>query len=198
MDLLSEIDKKLNQKIPARYFLDRLRVNDESIRHSISYHDPRYMPFYYYLGELEKPKYLLEFGLGLGFASSCFLKACKSVEFFLTFNKKENYSYRLGKSNIKDVYKNPLYIYVGYATDEKFDQILVKFKWDLVIYNEEQQYDQNMYCWDVIWENMNKNGLMVIDYLSSNKESYMDFCKAKNKKPMIVNTRYKVGLIRKA
>jgi predicted TIM-barrel enzyme len=80
------------------------------------------------------------------------------------------------------------------------ERLLGEVKWDMAIINEELSYDVQRAILDTCWERMNMDGLIVMDYVSRhkpNQEAYEDFCKAKNRLPVIVNTRYGVGLIRR-
>ena len=77
-ELKSLLEEKLNKQLPSRIFLDRMRVLDEDSRKTSAYNDPKYIPFYYWLGTLIKPKSLVEIGFRLGLFSGNFLKSCKT------------------------------------------------------------------------------------------------------------------------
>lgn len=196
------LESKLDSCFVAKIYLDTMRVIDEESRNSSSYHDCRFVPFYYYLGEVLKPKHVLEIGFGLGFFIGNFLKSSKEVEKVLLFQEKRKdfFSGRIGISNVKDNFKGDLKYYYGNIFDDKFDAILNLYNLDLCILSENVSYDQYKNYLEVIWNRLNENGLIAFEYLKKHKfaeMAYLDFCKIKNKEPIIVNTRYNVGLIRK-
>lgn len=204
-ELKERLETKLNKLYPSKIFLDKLRVIDEDSRTTSPYCDPRYVPFYYWLGTMTKPESLVEIGFRLGLFSACFLKACKTVKHFLGFQQatEDFYSSNLGKANVRDNYKKkqgPLNIYTGSIYDEEMERLLGEVKWDMAIINEELNYDSQRAILDICWEQMNMDGLIVMDYVNRhkpNQEAYEDFCKGKNREPVVVNTRYGVGLIRR-
>ena len=53
---------------------------------------------------------------------------------------------------------------------------------------------------DLLWENLNENGYIVQDYLNNHEPAriaFLDFAKIKNRKEIIIPTRYQVGIIQK-
>lgn len=196
------LEEKLDKNLPARVFLDRMRVIDEESRQTAAYNDPKYVPFYYWLGEQVQPDSIIEVGFRLGLFSATFLRACKSVKKMLAFQEKTTtfYSPKLGKANVRDHYKGPLDIYVGSINDVAFEQKLTENQWGLAIVNEEVGYDRHREYLDALWSNLQLDGLIVMDYVTRHKpagEAYFDFCKAKNRSPITIATRYGVGIIRK-
>jgi predicted O-methyltransferase YrrM len=188
------LEEKLSKNLPSRIFLDRMRLLDEESRKTAAYNDPRYFPSYYFLGTILQPKSILQIGFKLGLISANFLHSCKTVEKFLGFQEKtENfYSPRLGKANVKDHYKGKLDIYVGNIHD-----VLLE-KYDLAIIDEEVTYDKYKEYLDITWEKTNFDGFIVMDYVNKHKpakEAYLDFCKGKNREPVVVTTRCGLGII---
>ncbi len=201
-ELKKELEEKLNKLLPSKVFLDRMRVIDEESRRTAAYNDPKYVPVYYWLGTFLQPKSLIEIGFRLGLFSATFLRACKTVERFLAFQEKtsEFYSPKLGKGNVKDHYKGPIDIYIGNINDAAFEAKMNEAEWDVAIVNEEVGYDKHREYLDVLWSKLHLDGLIVMDYVTRHKpagEAYFDFCKAKNRNPTVIETRYGVGLIRK-
>lgn len=209
-ELSAEIQIKLNKRLPAHIFLDRMRVIEEASRNTASYNDPRYIPFYYWLGTLIKPQSLVEIGFKLGLLSGNFFWSCKTIKNFLAFQEKtkDYYSARLGLANIRsggfyrqgDHYKGPLKIHVGAIYDENFVKWLEDGSWDVAFINEEVGYDKHKAYLDLIWSKLNRDGLIVMDYINFHqpaKDAYFDFCRLMNRKPVVVPTRYGVGLIQK-
>lgn len=189
------------QNISARALLSNMRVVEETSRKTFAYMDNKYAPFYYHLGKYIQPKSLIKIGFRLGLLAGSFLKSCKSVERFLGFQEKDegHYSSRIGIANIKDLLSSKnISIYHGQLLDESFLKMIHCTKWDLAIVNNESNYDKMRLYLDLLWDNINEGGLIVIDYLKSNKkisEIYKDFCKIHNRDQVIINTRYGVGLI---
>ena len=200
LELKNLIEEKLNKQIPSHIFLDKMRVLDEESRKASSYNDPKYIPFFYWLGTILKPKYLIEIGFKLGLFSGNFLRSCKSVEIFSAFQEESAnfYSQRLGKSNVLDHYKGRLDIHVGLIYD--FEEKINKIEWELALINEEVSYDKHREYLDTVWSNLSLDGFIAMDYILRHKpagEAYNDFCRGKNRIPVVVDTRYGVGIIRK-
>jgi predicted O-methyltransferase YrrM len=196
------LDEKLKSPVAAHVFLDRFRLIEEESRLSVAYSDPKYIPFYYWLGSLTEPQNLMEIGFRLGLCSGCFLKACHTVEFFLAFQKKtkEFWSPRLGKANVRDQYKGTKAVYHGQWLDDGWQQALSSSGWDLVIVNEEVGYDEHRLFLEGVWPFVNEGGLVVMDYVVRHEpatQAYSDFCKGINRPETKVATRYGVGLIQK-
>jgi predicted O-methyltransferase YrrM len=202
VELKRLLEEKLDKQLTSRIFLDRMRVIDEDSRKTSAYNDPKYVPFYYWLGTFVQPKTLIELGFRLGLFSATFLRACKTVERFLGFQEKTDqfYSPKLGKANVRDHYKGTMDVYVGMIHDEVFEHKLKETEWDLAIVNEEVGYDKHREYLDALWSKLRLDGLIVMDYVTRHKpagEAYFDFCKAKNRDPITIDTRYGVGIIRK-
>jgi len=202
-EIKSAIEAKFKKNIPSHIFLDRMRLIDEDSRKGFAYNDPTYIAFYYWLGTLLETKALIEIGFRLGLLSGSFLRSCKTVKYFLALQEikgNEFYSERLGRSNIKDVYKKDLYIHVGGLDNDVFESKLKSCEFDLAIINEESSYDRHRLYFDLLWPQLASGGIIVVDYLKRYKPSataFKDFCISKNIEPTYVKTTYGVGLIRK-
>ena len=190
------------QIITSNILLDNLRVINEDSRKTSAYVDPRYIPFYYYLGKYLKPRNIIEIDFSLAFFSTCFIKSCKTVENFLAFQEsgEEYYSNNLALKNIKTVYHGHLDYYEGRINDKIFQDIISQNKWDLVLFNEEKNYDKHLLHLDVMWSHLNMGGYIVMDYINSHenaKLAFHNFAKIENREPIILTTRYGVGIIQK-
>jgi predicted O-methyltransferase YrrM len=196
--LKADLDKQL---VTPAILLDGLRVVNEGTRKASAYVDPRYVPFYYHLGKYIQPETFLELGFGLGFLSSAFLRSCKNVRHFTGFHERDNtYTPKLGIKNLRGAYRGEAEIYVGQLTDVDFERKLTAHKWDLVFLNEELNYDKLLFELEAVWSNMTLDGYIVMDYVISNKpaaEAYHNFCKIKNREPLVFSTRYGTGVIQK-
>jgi len=202
-NLKTQIDEVFKKElVSSRILLNSFRLIDESSRKAASYQDNRYTPFYYHLGKFVQPKHLVEIGFKVGLVSGCFLKSCKSVENFLTFQEKNNdyYSSRLARHNIKDVFKGKFGFYHGQVSDEEFLAEYTKEEWDLILVNQEIPYDEQRQQLDLLWENTSLGGLVVMDYIATwqpAKDAFNDFCKVKNREPITFKTRYGTGIVQK-
>jgi len=196
------IEDKLKKNLPSRIFLDRMKVIDETSRYSLAYNNSTYVPLYYWLGTLIKPKTLVEIGFRLGLLSGNFLRSCKTVNYFLALQESDGgfYSDRLGKSNIKDLYKGSIYVHTGNCNDELFETKLKSLEIDLAIINEEVSYDRHRLYYDLLWPQIAKDGIIIVDYLNKCKASAIalkDFCISVNTEPTYIKTDYGVGLVSK-
>jgi hypothetical protein len=200
--LETALNEKLAKPFVASSLLCRMRLLDEAYRKTAAYSDPRFIPFYYHLGGLIKPRNLLQIGFGSGVFASCLLRSCDSVKRVLAFQEQgeEFYSPRLGRSNVRDYYKGELYIHVGSTQDDEFCKIFGSEKWDLTIITEETGYDKSAAYLDLVWPQMEFNGLVVMDYLTRHtpaSQAFFDFCKGKSREPVTLKTRYGVGMVQK-
>jgi hypothetical protein len=202
LELSEHLNDKLGKQLPSRVFLDNLRVIDEESRKSAAYTDPRYLPFYYFLGTKVTPVNLVELGFRLGLTSALFLKGCRTVQKFLAFQEKpeEYYSPRLGKANVKSNYRGDFHVHVGSVNDDAFMNRLQATGWDLAIVNEEVSYDKHRLLLDLLWAEMRREALIICDYVTRHRptgQAYFDFCKSRNREPLVIETRYGVGIVQK-
>lgn len=199
--MIDTLQKKLASGLmPGRILLDQLKFLDENSRRSAAYCDSKYVSFYYYLGGLIQPKTFLEIGFNLGLLGACFLKACKTVEEYQGFQQIDEtyYSPRLGTANIKNNYKGSMDVYVG-SFSEFIPKISEKL-WDLTIINEEASFDRHLLCFDLVWQQMPLDGIMVVESLNRHlptKEAFLSFSSGKNREPTLFKTRYGTGLLKK-
>jgi hypothetical protein len=202
--LKKEIEHSLEkQSISGRYLLDRFCLIDESSRKSPAYVDPTYAPFYYYLGKFLKPTTMMEVGFNLGLLSSSFLLSSKELINFFGFKEsiKEDFaSNRIGKINLKKVFKGKKTFYNGNMFDSEFDKTLNENKWDLILINEEKDYDKQLQYMESLWKHLGQNGILVVEYVKSHKaskEAFKSFAESKETENVIFGTRYGTGLIAK-
>lgn len=202
-EIKSILDSKLSkQLVPARILLDKFRIIEENSRKTSAYTDPSWAPFYYYLGSIIKPRNVLEIGFKLGLLSGAFFKGCNTVEKFLGFQEQteDYYSFRLGRANIKSCYKKEIDLYLGQLTDEDFLNKIKGNLWDLVMVNEQKDYDYYRMCLDLVWERTSSNGFILMDYAIAErqgKKAFSDFCKIKNREKYLFKTRYGTGIVQK-
>lgn len=197
-----EIDYLLEkQSISGRYILDRFSLINEISRKSPAYLDPKYAPFYYYLGKCINPKTMMEIGFDLGLLSSSFLISCKTVENFFGFKEKTQknfFSNRIGITNIKKYHKKEKEFFYGEIFEKDFEDKLKNKKWDLIIINEEKDYDKQLQYIETVWPHIDVNGMLVIEYIETHKpskEAFKSFVENKEAKNLKFNTRYGTGIL---
>jgi len=190
------------QLINSKVLLQDFILADESSRKSSSYSDPTFAPFYYYLGKYVMPKSMLCVGLRLGLLTGCFLKSCKTVEDILAVEKvKESYySPRIARKNIKNNYKGN-FEFQMFDSSDSFESVISKKNYDIVIVDEEFDYDKGRILLDMVWNKLSDDGIIVMEYLSGVEKNngiiFEDFAKVHNRDVVNFKTRYKVGIIRK-
>lgn len=205
MDLATE--QVIHERVQCGVFsgkamLSTFRMLDEESRNTSAYYDPRYAPFYYILGQELPVKSVLEFGFGIGIASGCYVRGCKTVESILSFQEtgKSYYSSRIGIHNLKNYFKGVLDVYAGKVNDQIFADKLNARKFDLGILNEERDYDTMMMYFDVMWEHLADEGTLVVDFARSNEivaKAYESFVKRHGRAKRMIGTKYGVGVISK-
>ena len=201
--LKENVEKDLSkQLIGSKILLDKFSLIDEDSRKSAAYLDPNYTCFYYHLGKYINPEFVCEFGFDLGLLSACFLTSCKSVKHFFGYKKlsEEFSSMRLGKSNIRLVFKGQRDFYTGNSFDQEFIDIFSPNSWDLVILNCEDSFDKHLEYLEVIWPHLSENGLIIAEYNDRNiqgREAFLAFSESKNRKPVKFQTRYGTSVLQK-
>lgn len=201
--LKTNIDADLaSRKISGSTLLDRFSVIDNDSRKTAPYVDHRYAVFYYHLGKYVKPLSVIEFGFNLGLLSCSFFTSCKSAKHFLGFKEvsSDYVPLRLGKRNVRLVFKGDAKFYIGKLHDQEFDDLFSPNSWDLAILNIETVYDKHLECLDLLWPQMSENGLIIAEYINRHipaKDAFLAFCESKNRKPAIFETRYGTGILQK-
>jgi len=130
--------------------------------------------------------------------------SCKTVEVFFGFKegkKNDVGSNRIGKINLKKVFKKKKLFYNGNTFDKEFDSIVGGNKWDLVMINEEKDYDKQLGYLEIAWENLSDNGIIIVEYIESHKpskEAFKSFIENKEAKKLEFKTRYGTGIVLKS
>ncbi len=200
-NLAKELEADINKQIalPPNILMRRFCFLSESSKFAQILSDYKHFPFFYYLGKRTQPKKLLEIGFGLGLVSGCFLQGCKTVEEFTAYQHKNNtiepwhYSFLLGRRNIFSVYKNK-FNFINDILD-------LSGEFNFAIINDDDYIiDDYRALLDTVWDHLSYNGILLIDhakYGGDCKQVLPDFFKIANRKPVFVNTRYGVALLRK-
>lgn len=203
---LKNIEEQLNSDlnndiITGKVILNRFRLINENNRKAPSYLDHRYAPFYYHLGKYFQPKSFLEIGFSLGLLSGSFLSSCKTVEHFFGYNEsQESIPIRLGKSNIKLVFKGQANFYLGGNYDKEFLEISGQRKWDMVLIDKEVGYDKCLEYFEIAWQNLKNDGFLVVEHTNHHRpvlNALKDFLDSKNRSFLNFETRYGTAIIQK-
>jgi predicted O-methyltransferase YrrM len=197
----SEVESKLRQGyITSRVLLGRARFIEEGSTKTSSFNDPAHLPFFYHFATLIKPKTVVESGVGLGLRAACLAQGTEITR-FLGLQEVPNskyYSPRLAKGNVGDHCKGKINIHSGLITDSSFIDSLNAIEWDLALISEKLPYERQMLHMDLLWSRVKLGGMMLIDNQESHEASqraFKEFCKIKNRDPVVINTRYGVGVI---
>jgi len=181
--LEDDLNKEL---VSTKSILAGFLFNSTGATQSPAYSDNCYIPFYYHLSKYVKPKNFLKIGFTLGLLSGAFLRGSDSVESFVGVY--EQYS-RLGKKNIQSVYKKDFVLTSDW-------NVVKNKKWDLVIFDKLLPYDECRKVLDVIWSQLNLDGILVYERcLSEDNRAFVDFCKIHDRELKILKTRYGSGIV---
>lgn len=199
-DLKTKIETALDKGLlSTRSLLSKFRVIDERSRETSVYLDNTYFPFYYYLGKLTGPKKVFESDFGLGLHTAAFLSSDNQVEDVLVHHHAAGYySPRIGLNNLRLIYKKSLDFSDSKITDRNFLDKLNSTKRDMLLLHHKMAYDKQRSFLDLLWDSLNFDGLLVLDHVfNENRQAFLDFCKITGRDPIIVNTRYGVGIVKK-
>lgn len=170
IELYKKVKEKTNKSdLPARFLVNRFRLQDENLRHRPLFRDA-YWTFWYYLGEEAKPKTILDVASSVALEASCCVVGAKAEKVSLLNPASPRYAI----SNIK---------IAGAKLDDKI------LNYDLVIGS-----NKIFPYLDSIWKIMSLDSLLcIIDAW----DKTVDFGKAINRKPVQCALRLPVGIIRK-
>lgn len=199
MDDLSQIKQLLKKSISCKALVSKFNISENNL---YTLTDPKYLPFYYYLGKHLTPMSILEIGVNSGLCSSLFFISCKTNKLYLGLQEIQfNHLNRIARQNIRLNYRKRGDIYSGNFFDDWFLNQVKNNIWDLILINDlSLPYDKCMNQLQVIWEQMNENSVIIIDKINYNKvirDVYNNFCTVKNRNKLIFKTKYGTGLIRK-
>lgn len=202
MKYLDDMEKDISKGIiTSRVLTGGFKFLNENDKKSIIYNDPFYIPFFYHLGKRINPVCFFEMGFDLSLISSCFLKSCKSVEYFLAFQQKtqDSYNEKLAISNLKINYKKDFNYYCGNFFDEGFLYHFDKKDFDLIIINSQDNYDKLFAAVEYSYMRLKDNGYLVFNNLNANKnkEIFLNIAIGYKKEYKVLGTKYSVGILEK-
>lgn len=202
-DLKNTIEPKLRKGyVTSKVLLGRARFIDDTSVKSPAFNDPAYLPFYFHLGGMVKATSLVHVGLDLGLPASCLAQGCPSLTDVLGFQRQgdEFYSSRLAVGNVRDHFKGNLAVHVGEMADAAFAGGLGAREWDVAVVTDRTDYAGHRAAFESLWGRMAFKGILVVDFLSRHeplRRAFDDFCRASNRDPVTVATRYTVGIIQR-
>lgn len=120
----------------------------------------------------------------------------------MDLKKKESQEFipsKIGFKNIKRVYKNKINLYFGKIYDNNFLNYIRNTKWDLILINEEKDYDKQLQYMEVLWPHVETKGTIIVEYVfnQSTKEAVKSFAKKENIKINLFKTRYETAILQK-
>lgn len=141
------------------------------------------------------PLNVLQVGSSLGLIAAVFTKSCKTVEeWFIVDNKKRNLN--IVDCNLKLNYNlktNYIFLDDKKVEDQKFK------KFDLLLITEDfETKDLKKFLFH-FWDFLNFDSFLVVDFLfkEDKKNIFLEFCSIKNRTAFFLDTRYKIGIIKK-
>jgi hypothetical protein len=192
--------------ISPQNLLAGTKLLDESSRTTGDYNDFNYFPFYYHLGKQLTPKVVYQIGAKLGLVGACFLRSCKTVEQWLAMDQDRYLAARIIESNLKLHTKysenatpgGPIgYMGLNDSMLDKTTSCTFDFPgFDLGLLTENFGPERYLKHLNFLWRYLTPEGLLVADYINSD-DVFHEFCRVKNREPMIFNTRYGVGIIQR-
>ena len=191
---VQKIKDKLERGMPPSILLGSARFINSDARNSSELTDPRYLPFYYYLGSQCRPRCVLQIGSKLGLPGLCFLQSCKTVEAWSILDLKNDspvYSSTIVGNTCRFLRGQ-----CSYIVDEptRLQHKICSKNWDLILVLDENGPNEYM---NVMWDHLATEGLLVVDYIfrDSIGESFHTFCRVKNRVPVVFETRHGVGIV---
>jgi predicted O-methyltransferase YrrM len=192
--LQSKLD---NHFISSSVLLGKCKLIDSTSQEAPAFSDPRYFPFYYYLGTQVSPKSVLQIGAKLGLIGACFNQGCKTVEKWLAMDAYEGRPpANIIESNLKMFGKAK----VGFMllNNSLLDMNSnLDYSIDLGLLTEKYDKEKTRKYMEFLWRHLKPEGLLVVDYIHDDtvRSSFDDFSRVKNREPVVFNTRYGVGIV---
>lgn len=180
-------NKAKHSVLDPNTLLHSLKLLDPDLRNTPAFRDPRYFPFYYYLGQLTQPKKVIQFGSMHGMIGKCFLHGAKQVERWTVVD--EGYV----PSGVISANLRPVKTFVLNGLKELSNKGPEKYNLSLVT----GRYDDPKPYLETAWDSLEPEGLLVVDYISDNVvgKAFETLCRVKNRQGITFSTRYGVGII---
>lgn len=171
--------------LPARVLLRRAKYN-VGYETTAEYNDPKYYPFFYYLGMQISPARVLQIGTRGGLIAHAFLQTSKSVD---------QWNYITDSYNSFSQLNAEVFI-KEFGLVRKLPEVGPHDEFDLVIITDPTE--KLLDTLNSVWDHLRPKGLLVIDYITTDddtKRCFSEFCRVKSREPVIVETRYGTGIL---
>ena len=136
----------------------------------------------------------------------CFLQSCRSVHNWIVLDETiDPWTAGFVRSNLKNQMSSESDAVVLVGDQEHWSMKLRKLNWDMAIVSSSCVKDRFSQYLELAWENLNEEGLLVVDYISEKRPAtapdlhgaFKRFCRVKNREPDIYETRYGVGIVKR-
>lgn len=186
---------KLDRGLSFNVLLSSAKFLDSQSRDAPELTDPCNLPFYYYLGLQCQPKHVVQIGSRLGLPALCFLQGCKSVKEWVVLDQGEGPYARTITCNVQQKLLGQCNYWAG-GVDLLRSKISDR-RWDLALVTDRCE-DLKIYL-DDLWKHLANKGLLLVDYMSVHpiNKAFLEFCKVKNREPLIFETRNRIGIVEK-
>ncbi len=194
----SILEEKLSTHLWATdALISQCRMPEPSDRTTPAFTDPKYLPFYFYLGQQATPKKIIQIGPKLGLVAACFLQARKErvpkVERWDIVNElTHSYKPPIGTILANTKMHAPHLEVTAYSFRVENKQM-----YDLAFLTEKFDTIQTKAYLNYLWDQVKGDGLIVVDYIEDGtvRLAFDEFCLIKHREPYRMPTRYGVGII---
>lgn len=187
--------------------LANLRFLQPEFRKTSEFGDPRHFPFYFYLGQQLQSENVLQIGSQSGLVGAAFLQGCRTVESWRSLDMPQNIS-----ASLLNVARGNIQKHCGGEVKASYitkDELMQNANFGLqkgkiatvdtafVSYRDERQVFKAALAF--AWNSLIVEGLLIADYIHSDmlKSEFESFCRVKNRKFIVFDTRYGVGVIQR-
>lgn len=185
--------------------LANMRFLDVEARKTSEFSDPKYFPFYYYLGQQLHSQHVVQIGSQAGLVGSAFLQGCRTVESWLSMDVPRNQG-----SSLANVIQGNLSKHCGGKVGSMYvppnlEPLLVETIHpkaelaDTVFVSEKFEPEHYKIVLEFAWKYLIVEGILIADYIATDviKPVFESFCRVKNREPLVFDTRYGVGIIQR-
>lgn len=193
------LERIRRRAVPGTVVSRRFRLLNEDDRESPAMTDPGYLPAWLYLGMALRPRRIVEYGCGLGLASGSVALGC-SPAWVLSIqdDAAEEYNWRLAQNNLKDCFDGTAVLHTGPFDGPDFQEDLQAGVWDMAIVNEPGgKSERLLYVMRCLHSRLAPGGVLAVEYAGdrgSPAAAFDEFCKSRSLEPLVLPTRYGIGL----
>lgn len=191
---LDQLRNRLEKgSIRSEMLLCSAKVLDRSSRDVPAFNDPKYFPFYYYLGQQCNPIVVAQIGSKLGLIGACFLQSCKSVKKWLVIDNYKKPPTNVILSNLK------MFSSAEVVFECVNGELVINDRCDVCFLTEKYDLEYVSKYLEILWAILENEGLLVVDYIHDKimKDMFIDFCDVRNREPVFFDTRYGLGIVKK-